>query len=215
MAERLRVNPNRMELLKLKKRLGLAERGHDLLKDKLDELMKYFHVLMRECRSLRAGIEKDLGGAYDSFALARAEISNKELGESLLFPATETELKSERDYVMSVAVPRFELDSEGHYDCYGLATTPSSYDVALAGYSELLPRLISLAEKEKTLMLMAEEIESTRRRVNALEYVVIPQLEETIRYITMKLDEFERGYRTQLMKIKEMVMEVAGEGTQI
>ncbi len=207
MADRLAINPNRMELLKLKKRLAIAKRGHKLLKDKFDELMKHFLSMVRESRSLRKQMEDDLNSAYDLFALARSETSTQQLEESLLFPLASADLEVEKRNLMSVIVPHFETLREGNYDCYSLSTTPSSYDEALAAYSELLPRMVELAEKEKALLLLADEIEKTRRRVNALEYVLIPQLEETIRYITMKLDEFDRAYRTQLMKIKEMVLE--------
>ena len=207
MADRLAVNPNRMELLKLKKRLGIAKRGHKLLKDKFDELMKHFLAMVRESRSLRKQVENDLNYAYDLFALARSETSTKAMEESLLFPLATADLEVEKKNLMSVIVPHFVAIREGEYDCYSLSSTPSSYDEALSAYSELLPRMVELAEKEKALLLLADEIEKTRRRVNALEYVLIPQLEETIRYITMKLDEFERSYRIQLMKIKELVLE--------
>lgn len=208
MPERLNVNPNRMELLKLKRRLVIARRGHKLLKDKFDELMKRFLHVVRESRVLRRRIEEELFEAHQIFALARSEVSTSELEEALSFPKASLDLKVKKVNLMSVLVPEFEIERRGGFDCYGFATTPTLFDESLRKFEELLPKMVTLAEKERAVMMLADEIEKTRRRVNALEYVLIPQLEETIRYITMKLDEFERANLTRLMKIKEMV---AGE----
>lgn len=207
MAGKLNVNPNRMELLKLRRRLVIARRGHKLLKDKFDELMKRFIELIRESRGLREEVEEDLNRAYGVFALARSETSTAEMEEALSFPKATVELGVRTTNVVSVAVPEFDLAMSGEFDCYGLALTPTDFDASLRRYQEVLPRMVTLAQKEKAVYLLAEEIEKTRRRVNALEYVLIPQLEETVRFITMKLDEFERANLTRLMKIKEMVAE--------
>jgi len=207
MAEKLRVNPNRMELLKLRRRLAIARRGHKLLKDKFDELMKPFLSMIKEARNLREEVERELGEAYQIFALVRSEASTAELEEALSTPSARADIKVGKMNIVSVRVPTFELKMEGNFDCYGLSLTPSLLDEALERYSSLLPRMVKLSQVENALKQLAFEIERTRRRVNALEFVLIPQLEETIRFITMKLDEFERANLTQLMKIKEMVAE--------
>ena len=205
MAQKLSVNPNRMELLKLRRRLVIARRGHKLLKEKFDELMKPFLAMVMDTRALRESVEKELEEAYGLFALARSETSVRELEESLSYPGASTEVEVSRRVLVSIAVPVFEILSEGEFDCYGLALTPSLMDEAIGRYKALLPRMVKLAQEENALKALAREIEKTRRRVNALEYVLIPQLEETIRYITMKLDEFERANLTRLMKIKDIV----------
>lgn len=207
MAERLNVNPNRMELLKLRRRMTIARRGHKLLKDKFDELMKRFMTLVKETRDLRREVEGDLGEAHKLFALARSQTATLQLDEALSFPSGTVDVSVKEVNLMSVIVQEFELVTEGGYDCYGLGLTPSLYDDSLRKFRDLLPRLVELAEKEKAVRNLAIEIEKTRRRVNALEYVLIPQLQETIRYITMKLEEIERSNLTQLMKVKEMVAE--------
>ncbi|MBU4241203.1 MAG: V-type ATP synthase subunit D [Actinobacteria bacterium] len=207
MAERLNVNPNRMELLKLRRRMTIARRGHKLLKDKFDELMKRFMTLVKETRDLRREVEGDLGEAHKLFALARSQTATLQLEEALSFPSGTVDVSVKEVNLMSVIVQEFELVTEGGYDCYGLGLTPSLYDDSLRKFRDLLPRLVELAEKEKAVRNLAIEIEKTRRRVNALEYVLIPQMQETIRYITMKLDEIERSNLTQLMKVKEMVAE--------
>ncbi len=201
---RIQVNPNRMELLKLRKRLAIAQRGHKLLKDKLDELMKKFLDMVREARSLRVEVENRLAEAYVIFAIARSEMITEEMEEALSKPLAVLELDMEYLNIMGVRVPHFQVHLEGAYHCYSLSTTPLSFDVALENYQALIPMLVRLAEVENNVSLMAMEIERTRRRVNALEHILIPALQETVVYITMKLDEMERSYRTQLMKIKSM-----------
>lgn len=196
-----------MELMKLRRRLDIAKRGHRLLKEKFDELMKPFLSMVREARELRAEVEEELGGAYRLFAVARSETSTKELDEALFKPKATVEVSVRVEQILSVSVPRFELSYQGGFDCYGLAGTPAALDESLLHFEVLLPKVLKLAEVENALRTLAREIEKTRRRVNALEYVLIPQLEETIRYIKMKLDEFERANLTRLMKIKEMVGE--------
>ena len=207
MSGKLNVNPNRMELLKLRRRLTIARRGHKLLKEKFDELMKPFLAMVAETRDLRQSVERELEEAYGLFAMARSETSTRELEEALSYPRASMEIEVSKSMLVSVAVPVFEISSDGDFDCYGLALTPTLMDEAIRRYKELLPRMVRLAHGENTLKALAREIEKTRRRVNALEYVLIPQLEDTIRYITMKLDEFERANLTRLMKIKEMVGE--------
>ncbi|MEW6553519.1 MAG: V-type ATP synthase subunit D [Actinomycetota bacterium] len=206
---RINVNPNRMELLKLRRRTAIARRGHKLLKDKLDELMKRFMGLIKESAGLRDEVEGKLMEAYTVFSIARSEVTTEEVEEALAVPCATLFLGIEDNRIMGVKVPHFEVEMEGGYGCYGLATTPMAFDAALQHYRELIPMLVSLAELENNIRLLAIEIEKTRRRVNALEYVLIPSLEETVTYITMKLDEMERSYRTQLMKIKSMQEEAA------
>lgn len=206
---RVMVNPNRMELLKLRKRTAIAKRGHKLLKDKLDELMKQFLGLVRDSANLRKEVEQRLADAYLTFAIARSEMITEEVEEALSVPAMQLELEVQEKQIMGVRVPSFEVRLEGEYDCYSLFTTPTAFDAAMQSYQDLLPMLVRLAEVEYSINLMAMEIEKTRRRVNALEHVLIPSLEETVSYITMKLDEMERSYRTQLMKIKSMQEEMA------
>jgi len=202
---RLAVNPNRMELLRLKKRLFLARRGHNLLKDKQEELMKRFLSLIEESKRLREEVEEKLGVAYGNFLSARGVMPGEVLEEALLRPKKKVAVKTEVVPVMNLRLPRLELEEEGETLCYGLAGTSGDLDVSLSLFSEALPAMIKLAEIEKWIELMAEEIERTRRRVNALEYILIPNLEETIRSIGMKLSERERGNLTRLMKVKEMV----------
>jgi len=209
---RIQVNPNRMELLKLRKRLAIAQRGHKLLKDKLDELMKVFLALVKESRELRRELEARLADAYLVFAIARSEVITEEVEQALSLPTMELEVEVDWSSIMGVKVPHFELHMEGELDCYSLISTPFSLDTAILNYRDILPELVRLAEMENNISLLAQEIERTRRRVNALEHVLIPSLRETITYITMKLDEMERSYRTQLMKIKSLQEEEARSG---
>lgn len=213
MAEILRVNPTRMELTRLKKRLKVARRGHKLLKDKRDELMKKFLELVRKNKELREKVEEMLMKVHANFLIARAVMSSEILEESLMFPKQRVSLKVSTRNVMSVDVPVLdyttESDDESNIYPYGFATTSGELDGAIATLSGVLPYMLELAEMEKSAQLLAEEIEKTRRRVNALEYVLIPQLTDTIKYITMKLDENERGNLTRLMKVKDMMLEQA------
>ncbi len=201
----IKVNPNRMELLKLKRRTVIAKRGHKLLKDKLDELMKQFLNLVKKNRVLREELESKLAQSYLLFALARSEVAVEIIEEALLYSHAQAGVEITTKSLMGVVVPKMELIQEGTFDCYSLGTTPALLDEALQSFNEALPLMVELASLEKAVELLAVEIEKTRRRVNALEYVLIPQLEETITFVTMKLDEMERSYRTQLMVIKEMV----------
>lgn len=205
----IRVNPTRMELNRLKRRLAMAQRGHKLLKDKRDELMRKFLELIRENRSLRAKVEEELSCSFANFLLARAVMSPESLEEAIMFPMASVEVEVERLNLMNVRVPTFRLPKEenqkGEVYPYGFANTSAELDTSISALSAVLPQLIRLAELEKAIYLLADEIEKTRRRVNALEHVLIPRLQDTIKYISMKLDENERGALTRLMKIKDIV----------
>lgn len=209
----LRVNPTRMELTRLKKRLKTARRGHRLLKDKRDELMKQFLERIRLNRALRLRVEAALLQAHSSFRIASALMSPEILTQSLMLPKQTLSVETKPRNIMSVNVPEYTVstrnnDPTDNY-AYGFLTTAGDLDDAILRLSMLQPELLQLTELEKSVQLMALEIEKTRRRVNALEYVVIPQLTETIRSITMKLDENERGNLTRLMKVKDMLLEQA------
>ncbi|MFH1313264.1 MAG: V-type ATP synthase subunit D [Candidatus Eisenbacteria bacterium] len=202
---RLAVNPTRMELLRLRKRLQLARRGHKLLKDKRDELMKRFMGLVHQIKELRLDVEKELEEAWKRFLVARSVGGAEVIETAVSVPTRKTFVEVERDQIMNVVVPVFTLKTEGKLASYGLATTPAELDTSLVAMEKVLGRMVELASKEKALELIGDEIERTRRRVNALEYVLIPNLLETIRYISMKLSEMERGNLTRLMRVKEMV----------
>jgi len=202
---RLAVNPTRMELLKLKKRLILARRGHRLLKDKQDELMRNFLSLIEEIKELRLTVEIELFQAYGSFLIARLTMGREFLDEALMFSQLETNLEVTYVPLMNLRIPRYRLNIEGDYFSYGLLTTSMELDRALKRYKELIPKMVELAEKERELEMLSYEIERTRRRVNALEHILIPNIFETISYISMKLEELERSNLTRLMKIKDIV----------
>ncbi len=210
---RLNVNPTRMVLTGLKRRLKTARRGHKLLKDKRDELMKKFLDIVRENKKLREEVEEQLMVVHSRFVMARAVMNSELVEEALMFPKVEVNLETKTRNIMSVDVPVLEFttesDTEGDIYPYGFANTTGELDEAIATLSDLTPELLKLAEMEKSAQLLADEIEKTRRRVNALEYVLIPNLEETIKYIVMKLDENERSNLTRLMKVKDMVLKDA------
>ena len=207
------VNPTRMELTRLKKKLVTAVKGHRLLKDKRDELMREFLDLVRENMALREKVEQGIKDANRNFVLAKAGMSEEILREALVAPKQEVYLEASGKNVMSVDVPVFETktrtaDMNDIYS-YGLAFTSGDLDGAVKSLSDVLPDMLKLAEAEKSCQLMAAEIEKTRRRVNALEHVIIPETQEGIRYITMKLDENERSTQVRLMKVKDMMLEQA------
>ncbi|MBQ4469076.1 MAG: V-type ATP synthase subunit D [Synergistaceae bacterium] len=202
---RINVNPNRMELSKLKKRLAVAKRGHKLLKDKQDALIKAFLEKARAGKELRESVEKELAECYGTFVLSRAQTTPEILEQALIFPGAKSTLSVKWHNVMSVMVPEYDVKQEGNPVNYGFVNVPLLLDAALEQFSKVILRLLQLAAEEKAIRLMAGEIESTRRRVNALEYVMIPNLVETIRYISMKLDEQDRSTLSRLMKIKEIV----------
>ena len=207
----MRVNPTRMELTKLKQRLKTATRGHKLLKDKRDDLMKKFLELVRKNKELREEVEQKIAGVYDGFLIASAVMSPAMLEEALMLPKQQIELDVGTKNIMSVNVPVFQFESADVEDIYsyGFVETSGELDASVAALKEVLPALLELAQMEKSAQLLAEEIEKTRRRVNALEYVQIPSLQETIKYISMKLDENERGNLSRLMKVKDMMIEQA------
>lgn len=204
---KMNVNPTRMELRRLKTRLKTATRGHKLLKDKSDEMIRQFMVYVREDKRLREEIEAELSSALKGFTLARAVSSNAVIEEAVMMPATKAEISLSSDNVMSVEVPSIsvvEHEGQDKYP-YSFDTVTSELDASIGTLSTLLVKLVKLAEVEKTCNMLADEIEKNRRRVNALEYVMIPQIEETIKYINMKLDENERASTIRLMKVKSMI----------
>ena len=214
MAERLNVNPTRMELTKLKNSLTTARRGHKLLKDKRDELMKQFLELMRQNRVLRRRTEEALAQVHGGFSAASALMSPELLEQALMYPKQRASVEVSTRNLMSVNVPRYSFQTQGTAQdilpC-GYAATSGELDDALAALASVMTDLLELAQVEKAVQLLAGEIERTRRRVNALEHVMIPRQEATIRYITMKLDENERGNLTRLMKVKDMMVKQAIE----
>ncbi len=215
---RLNVNPTRMVLTSLKKRLKVAVKGHKMLKDKRDELMKRFLELARENKALRERVEAHIGDVYSNFVIASAVMSSEVLEEALMYPKQGVTIEVGKKNVMSVNVPVFDFktttsDTANIYP-YGFANTSAELDSAIENLSSIFPELLKLAAVEKEVQLLAAEIEKTRRRVNALEYVMIPQFEETIKYIQMKLDENERGNQTRLMKVKDMMVQQAIEEKQ-
>ena len=209
------INPTRMELTRLKGRLRTAQRGHKLLKDKRDELMKQFMEVVRENRALRRRVEEQLMRAQSSFTVAAAVMSPEMLEQSLLYPKQSVELDMTFQNIMSVDVPQYHFRTHsqdpGEIYPYGFANTSGELDDAVSAMSQVFQDMLKLAEIEKTSQLLAEEIEKTRRRVNALEYVVIPNTQETIKYINMKLDENDRSTTTRLMKVKDMLLKEALE----
>ena len=207
------VNPTRMELTKIKKKLVMAIRGHKLLKDKRDELMRQFLELVRENRTLREKVEAGIIAANKEFVLARAVMEDEVLNVALMAPRQEVYLETSTRNVMSVDIPVFSYktktpDTNDIYS-YGFAFTSGDLDDAVKSLQDILPEMLRLAECEKSCQLMAAEIEKTRRRVNALEHVMIPEMQKNIKYIKMKLDENERSTQIRLMKVKDMMLEQA------
>ena len=207
------VTPTRMVLNQTKARLKTAERGHKLLKDKRDELMRQFMEVVRRNRELRARVEAGLTEAFAALTVASAVMSPEMLEQSLLYPRQSVELEQSFKNVMSVNVPvySFKTRTQDEADIfpYGFAQTSGELDIALSKLSEVFKDMLELAQVEKSMQLMAQEIERTRRRVNALEYVMIPEMQTNIKYITMKLSENENATKVRLMKVKDMVLEKA------
>ena len=207
---KLNVNPTRMEMTKLKKKLSTASRGHKLLKDKQDELVRQFIELVKENNMLRDKVENALSLAFKNFMLSKATAGSDSTEVALSLPKEHIQVDIQSKNIMSVNVPvldfkrKLEGDDGGIYP-YGYATTSPELDDSVGQLYEVLPLLLRLTEIEKSCQLMADEIEKTRRRVNALEYMTIPQLQETIRFIKMKLEENERSALTRLMKVKDMI----------
>ena len=212
------INPTRMELNRLKGRLKTASRGHKLLKDKRDELMKQFLEIVRRNRVLRKKVEEGLERANAAFTVASALMSPEMLEQALLYPKQSVELDMTFRNIMSVNVPRYAFHTKNEDPAeiypYGFAQTSGELDAALEALSNVFHDMLELAEVEKTMQLLAEDIEKTRRRVNALEYVMIPNTQEAIRYINMKLDENDRATTIRLMKVKDMILKEAIEERQ-
>ena len=205
---KLKVNPTRMDLSELKLRLVTAKRGHKLLKDKQDELMRQFINLIKENKKLRMEVEKELSESFKSFLLASATMSPLFLESAVSFPKEKLSVEIKSKNIMSVNVPEMKFvkeEMEGSIFPYGFVQTSAELDDTVIKLQKVLDNLLSLAEIEKSCQLMADEIEKTRRRVNALEYSTIPNLEETVKDIRMKLDENERATITRLMKVKQML----------
>lgn len=209
----MNVNPTRMQLSKLKKQLSTAVRGHKMLKDKRDELMRQFLELVKETKELRAKVEKELSECNAHFVNASAVMSKEALDASLMSPKQQVNIETTSRNVMSVEIPQFESDTRtsnsGDIFPYGFAFTSFELDDAVMSLNNILPDLIKLAEYEKSCELMSAEIEKTRRRVNSLEHVMIPRYRDTIKYISMKLEENDRSSRTRLMKVKDMLLDKA------
>ena len=207
------VNPTRMELTRLKKKLVTATRGHKLLKDKRDELMRRFLELVKENKELRIKVEQKIIDANKNFVLASAAMSDEVISAALLAPKQEVYLDIGEKNVMSVDIPVYDIKTRtpnpNDIYSYGYAFTSSELDDAVKSLADVLPDMLRLAEIEKSCLMMASEIEKTRRRVNALEHVMIPDTKEKIRYITMKLDENERSTQTRLMNVKDMMLKEA------
>jgi V/A-type H+/Na+-transporting ATPase subunit D len=214
----LNINPTRMELNKLKKQLIVARRGHKLLKDKRDELMRQFLEIIRETRHLRERAEEQISVAHRQLLLASAVMDPAYIREAMMVGKEKILIDVDMVNVMSVDVPVFSIkeSSENGLDSYpyGMAMTAGELDMAVSALNEAFPVMLKLAELEKKTQLLADEIEKTRRRVNSLEYVMIPNYEETIRSIVMKLDESERGNLTRLMKVKDLIVVQALEAAR-
>lgn len=206
---RLNVNPTRMELKKLKARLKTAVRGHKLLKDKSDEMIRRFSIIIRENKKLREQAEQELSSVLKEFAKARGLVSREEIERIFSMPTVTLSLGLSTSSVMNVDVPQIKVTANTSDEIYPYSFTAitSEADYAVRQISKVIETLVKLASVEKTVQMLAKEIEKNKRRVNALEHVMIPQLEETIKYISAKLDENERGALTRLMKVKSMISE--------
>lgn len=205
----LNVNPTRMELQSLKAKLDTARRGHKLLKDKCDEIIRQFMILVRENKKLRLELEEEIKEAQKYMAASRGALDPATIDTALLLPKLSLSVTETSKNIMSVKIPHFDIESntsESGSFSYGFAFTSSDLDDAVKRITDLMPRLIKLAEIEKSCQLLADEAEKTRRRVNALEYVMIPDYEETIKYVMMKLEENERSTTVRLMKVKDLML---------
>ncbi len=209
----MNVNPTRMQLQKLKKQLTTAVRGHKMLKDKRDELMRQFLDLIKETRELREKVERELEECNAHFVNASAVMSKQALDASLMSPKQQVSIEVGSKNVMSVETPVFtsstRTNDEGDIFPYGFAFTSFELDDAVMSLGDILPDMIRLAQIEKSCEMMSAEIEKTRRRVNSLEHVMIPRYRDTIKYISMKLEENDRSSRTRLMKVKDMLLDKA------
>jgi len=202
---KLDIPPTRMQLLRLKRRGVIARRGHKLLKDKQDELMRQILALVSKIKDLRLKIEEELKRAFGYFYFASSKQAPKATDEALLATTKTIDIDYVAERILNLKVPKFSRKISGGLIGYGFMTTSGDLDLALLKIDQLISRLLELAELEKTLELLATEIEKTRRRVNALEYILIPSIDETIKFINLKLSEMERGDLTRLMRVKEIV----------
>ena len=209
---RLNVNPTRMELKKLKTRLKTATRGHKLLKDKSDEMIRRFTVLLRENKRLRDEVGAELGSVLKEFAFAKGQMSSAAIENAFMMPVASLGIECGITSIMNVEVPSITVEERRSDDVfpYAFSAVTSEADYSVSRISEVITKLVKLAEIEKQTAMLADEIEKNKRRVNALEYVMIPKLEETIRYISSKLDENERASITRLMKVKSMIADRNG-----
>lgn len=203
----LKVNPTRVNLLNLKKQIKVATRGHKLLKDKRDGLMKKFMEIIREARELRKEVEEQMGEAFQLFLLASSAMPQEAIENALLMPTTKINLKVSTKNVMSVHIPEFEAEFSGTALTYSTVLTSGNLDMAILKFQEIFPLLLKLAAIEKAAEALADEIEKTRRRVNALEYTMIPNLKDTTKFIVMKLEEQARDSLVGVMRIKSMIEE--------
>ena len=206
----VRISPTRMELIRLRRRLIIAQRGHKLLEDKLEGLMKEFLTLVEEYRVLRLELARELPAAFARFALGSATSSPKIIDLALRECEKEIDLQVGTAKIMNTPVPRFTLRVFKLNPTYSAVITGAELDLAIASVREIFERLIMLAEKEESVRRLAKEVEKTRRRVNALEYTIIPQFQQTVKFITAKLDEIARSSRTQIMKIKDILTRTEG-----
>ena len=201
----LAVNATRMELMRLKKRLTLAQRGHKLLKDKQDELVRNFLEIIEDTKRLRVEVDNEIQSVFQSYSLAEGVVGGAGIESLFSMPGAQTGLKSQLKTIMNVKVPKFTVEITGDPYDYGDRESSVLVDRCVGKFGTLLENLLKLAELEKSSILLAEEIEKTRRRVNALEYILIPNIQDTIKYITMKLSEMERSNLTRIMKVKKMI----------
>ena len=201
----LKVNATRMELLQLKKKHIIAKKGHKLLKDKEDELMRQLLEMIKSIRELRKEIENEISNVVGRYQFAKASMNKETEDEIFLIPTKRINISVKEKNLMSVRVPEFTKEVEGKIRSYGYAFTSGELDASLLALDKIMEKIVSLAEKEKTIQLLADEIEKTRRRVNALEYIMIPNIEDTIKYISQRLAEMERSNTTRLMKVKDIV----------
>ncbi|MDD2681402.1 MAG: V-type ATP synthase subunit D [Bacilli bacterium] len=203
----MQINPTRMELTRVKKQLSISLRGHKLLKDKQDEMIRQFMLIIKETKKLREEIDKELLIINRQYQKARIKISNEAIDEALLVPTKSSNFKTSSKNIMNLSVPIIEYEENKEIDLtYSLSFTPIELDEAIIGLSQLQSRLVKLAELEKSCDILADEIEKTRRRVNAIEYIMIPNLKDTVKYISQKLDDAERSNIIRLMKSKEIIL---------
>lgn len=206
----LAINPTRMELLRLKKRHVLAIRGHKLLKDKQDELVRNFLEIIEETKKLRIQADNEIQSVFQSYSIAEGVVGGAAIESLFAVPGAQTEVKFKTKTIMNLKAPEFEVEITGNPYNYGDEKSSILVDMCVKKFGNLLNTLLKLAELEKTSILLAVEIEKTRRRVNALEYILIPNINETIKYITMKLSEMERSNLTRLKKVKAMIASKKG-----